>query len=58
MSSRYECTAREPWGKGKGRAYHPDADEIGEQQDGWPGGDLVTYECPHCGLKFQVELPQ
>ena len=29
--------------------YHPDAREVGDQEDGWPGGDIVTYECPHCG---------
>ncbi len=32
--------------------------EVGEQEDGWPGGDIVTYECPNCGTRWKQELPQ
>lgn len=37
---------------------HPDAREVGEQENGWPGGDIVTYECPHCKVRWSSELPQ
>lgn len=37
---------------------HPDAISKGDQKDGWPSGDIQGYECPNCGLYFEVELPQ
>ena len=53
------CTADEPWKPGELRGVHPDAREVNDsQRDGYPGGDLVTYECPHCKQQFEVELPQ
>lgn len=55
---RFICTAEKPWSSDKGRAAHPDAYEVGEQMDGWPSGDTQMYFCPHCGLRFEVELPQ
>jgi len=50
-----ECTKEH---SGKEYRYHPDAKEVGEQQDGYPGGDIVTYECSHCGARWKEELPQ
>jgi len=58
MNERHICTAENPWKSGMGRAIHPDAVAVGEQQDGWPSGDIQSYKCPHCGLQFTVELPQ
>jgi hypothetical protein len=55
------CTRDHPWDKVERksvRVIHPDADEVGEQRDGWPAGDMQTYECPHCGHRFEIELPQ
>lgn len=55
------CTKEKPWDKvpnDEGRVIHPDANEVGEQQSGWPAGDIVTYECPHCGHRWEQELPQ
>ena len=57
------CTKEKPWDKvpggwGGGRVVHPDAHEVGEQQDGYPGGDIVTMECPNCGHRWEQELPQ
>lgn len=52
------CTAENPWDRVPGwRWQHPAAVEI-TTKDGYPGGDLVTYRCPHCDLEFEVELPQ
>jgi hypothetical protein len=56
--TRFVCTKETPWSPDKGkRSSHADAIEV-DQSDGWPGGDIVTYECPHCGLRFKEELPQ
>ena len=49
------CTKDNP---GEDFAFHPDAREVGEQEDGYPGGDIVRYECPHCGARWKEELPQ
>ena len=52
------CTKDDPWEKGKSdRCQHPDAKET-QQEDGWPGGDIVVYVCPNCSLRFKCELPQ
>jgi len=59
MSDRHTCTKEDPWTPQKAqRAYHPDAREVGEQEDGWPAGDIVTVKCPHCGHSWRKELPQ
>ncbi len=56
---RHICTASDPWSPEKCvRAEHPDAVEIGDQVNGWPGGDLQKYRCPHCGHTWTEELPQ
>lgn len=56
---RHICTAEDPWTEEKNpRGEHPDAREVGDQEAGWPGGDIVTYQCPHCGAKWKEELPQ
>ena len=63
-ASEYEsrifyCRADNMWRPGV-RAFkvvHPDAVEL-RQEDGWPGGDVVVYECPHCKHRFRIELPQ
>ena len=53
------CTAEYPYpGRSDGRRWaHPSAREVA-CRDGYPGGDIATYECPHCDLRFSVELPQ
>ncbi len=57
-STRFRCTAATPWSPDGGKASHPDAREVGEQEDGYPGGDIVTYECPYCRVRWTQELPQ
>lgn len=56
--TQYTCTALEPWTPEKStRAIHPDAELIDERDYG--GGEYCEkYECPNCGLIFEVELPQ
>ena len=42
----FTCTAETPWRKGLPTpAFHPHAREVGKQEDGYPGGDIVTIEC-------------
>ena len=55
---RFICTADSPWDKDKGRAIHPDAAYL-EQDDGSlaDGGSCAVYRCPHCDLVFHVTLP-
>lgn len=56
---RKTCTKENPYRRELGgRWCHPDAEEVGEQRDGYPGGDLVDMHCPNCGITFEVELPQ
>jgi hypothetical protein len=52
------CAPGDPWSPDKGDyVVHPGAVEV-YQEDGWPGGDIVGYECPYCHHRFKVELPQ
>ena len=53
------CTPERPWTDGDPTpVVHPKAHEVGEQENGWPGGDIVTMECPTCGTRWREELPQ
>lgn len=61
-SERQVCTKESPMPEDHptGRWYHPDAIEIDEDYGkggGVADGDFIRYECPHCKLKFWVELP-
>ncbi len=61
MSEIIECTAEQPWEgtlQPGQRVRHHGAREVGEQEDGYPGGDLVRYECVHCGTRWKAEIPQ
>ena len=56
---RYQCTAEPPWDPSKGsRAVHDNTEDVGEQQDGYPGGDLQRVRCKNCGKSWTMELPQ
>ena len=57
--NRQTCTPERPFqSTDHGYWCHPNAVEVGEQEDGYPGGDIVRYECPHCGHRWREELPQ
>jgi len=62
MAERFQCTPDNPWrGTPEGEhvlVAHSDVHEVGEQENGWPGGDIVTYECRNCGHRWKAELPQ
>jgi hypothetical protein len=53
------CTPETPWRKGLPTPVkHTGAHEVGDQRDGYPGGDIVTMECSCCGHRWTTELPQ
>jgi hypothetical protein len=56
---RIECTEAAPWDR-KTPAYvvHHGAEENGDQESGWPGGDIVPMRCRFCGHEWEKELPQ
>ena len=59
MSEPFICTVETPWAPGmRTPVLHAAAHEVGDQRDGWPGGDLVTMRCPTCGHEGEKELPQ
>ena len=59
MTDRFQCTPETPWTPGKPTPVaHSNVHEVREQEDGWPGGDIVTYECRNCWHRWRAELPQ
>lgn len=58
MAEVLECTKDAPWKGQPGRVRHHDTAEVGEQEDGWPGGDIVRIRCRNCGHEWEQELPQ
>ena len=59
QNSVYICTKDKPMPEGApGPWQHTNAYEVGEQEDGWPSGDIVTYECGDCKHRWRSELPQ
>ena len=61
MTIKY-CTPETPYTAERDeegdRWQHSKVSEIGDQENGWPGGDIVTYRCDNCGVKWKAELPQ
>lgn len=37
---------------------HDAAHEVGEQENGWPGGDIVRIHCDNCHEEWYKELAQ
>jgi len=58
-NGKHYCEPGNPWSPDKSdRAVHPEAREVGDQQDGYPGGDTVKMHCPVCNHTWTRELPQ
>jgi hypothetical protein len=56
-----DCTPEKPWDRCPApgvRIRHSRTKEVGDQQAGYPGGDLVTVRCMNCGHEWEQELPQ
>lgn len=62
MRNERQCTEENPYTPEKHNKgdfwVHTEAYEVGDQMDGYPGGDIVTMKCPTCGITWQRELPQ
>lgn len=57
--SRFICSEEHPRPKDAvGQWEHTRVKEVGEQENGFPGGDIVTLKCLNCGLEWKQELPQ
>lgn len=53
------CTPENPMPKGAtGRWAHTRVEEVGDQRDGYPGGDIQRMRCKDCGKEWTEELPQ
>jgi hypothetical protein len=37
---------------------HSDTEELGNQEDGNPAGDIIKVRCKTCGMVWKEELPQ
>jgi hypothetical protein len=60
-SGRFVCSPEHPMpaDRPKGsRWVHLNVVEVGEQRDGYPGGDWQDYQCKDCGHRWGAELPQ
>jgi hypothetical protein len=58
-SGRLLCTPERPMPKGApGQWAHNGTREVGEQENGYPGGDIIRCECRNCGHTWREELPQ
>ncbi len=59
IKRRQICSPENPMPKGApGIWEHTNAEEVGDQRPGYPGGDLITMRCKDCGHKWTEELPQ
>lgn len=57
-----KCTREYPYSQDRDkpgtRWEHINAIEVGDQEDGYPGGDIQKFRCPTCGMEWEQELPQ
>lgn len=53
------CSPDHPMPKNaEGQWEHTSAHETGDQENGWPGGDIIRMKCNDCGTTWKEELPQ
>lgn len=58
-TEQFICTPANPWREGMPTpVIHPSARDVGDQRDGYPGGDIVTVQCDVCGHQWERELAQ
>jgi hypothetical protein len=58
-SGRLICAPSHPMpSNAAGRWAHTNAGEVGDQESGWPGGDIIRMRCRDCGATWREELPQ
>jgi hypothetical protein len=58
-NGRNLCSPAHPMPRGaSGLWEHTNTEEVGDQTNGYPGGDIITIRCNDCGEKWKVELPQ
>ena len=61
---RRQCTPENPYTEERNKRElgvgweHQEAHEVGDQKDGYPGGDIVRMRCVTCGTEWNMELPQ
>lgn len=56
---RFLCSEAHPMPpKAEGLWEHTNAHEVGDQLDGYPGGDIIRMKCDDCGHTWTEELPQ
>ena len=57
-----QCTKENPWDRVESRpgvrVQHRDARVVSSRDYHDTGDEVVTYECPHCLHRFDVEIPQ
>ncbi len=60
-TGRFLCSPEHPMPKDAPngtRWVHTNVAEVGEQEDGYPGGNLQRMRCKDCGVNWKMELPQ
>jgi hypothetical protein len=58
---RYLCSPEHPMPAdypSNSRWAHTNVEEVGDQEDGYPGGDMQRMHCKDCGYTWWTELPQ
>lgn len=53
LYTRYICTKANPWDETKGKAVHPNAKRVADNDD-----YVDTYQCPDCGIRYKVEVAE
>jgi hypothetical protein len=60
-TDRYLCSPEYPMPADcppNSRWAHTNVEEVGDQEDGYPGGDIQRMRCKDCGETWWTELPQ
>jgi hypothetical protein len=56
---RQICSPENPMPKdAPGQWEHTNTEEFGDQESGYPAGDIIKVRCKDCGHQWTEELPQ